>query len=252
MQRKDCADGEWRREGRKPKTEAMKNFEANLDPLLILIKRLEPERMLRDGEAAIQEIQKWRQTNFKDTDSVVTAATKFSSTVTEFLAVHELVFNWMSVMLVTFLEAYMEEGLISLAEKNPGLLKDAPPIAPARALEVNSLEELRDELRQQWAHGKLRPGGPETWVKRLTGMGARGYDKKACDEVQHLWDTRNLIVHSRGVASVAYVRKYASTGVKPGTQVNVSNNRFSGWLDSLKIFMSCTEAFFLSYKPPTE
>jgi len=109
---------------------------------------------------------------------------------------------------------------------------------------------LRSELRQHWAQRVLRPGGPETWIKRLQRMGASGYENSVCVEVQHLWDTRNLILHSRSIATVAYARKYKASGVKSGTQLSVSNDRFGLWLEALKSFMDCTDAFFLKYKQP--
>ena len=126
-------------------------------------------------------------------------------------------------------------------------MKDAPPISHNRALEVDSIEELRNEVRQQWAHDFLRPGGPETWLRRLKNMGARGYDDEATLQIQHLWDTRNLIVHSRGAASVAYARKYATSEVKRGERVKVGINQFQHWLNAVKSFTICTDAFFLKY-----
>jgi hypothetical protein len=232
------------------KTEAMKNFEANLGPLRLLIGRLEAQRMVRAGTAAIEEITRWEKASFQDTSALEQATAKVASTIGEYVTLQALVFSWMSVMLVTFLEAYLEEGLITLAERNPKLLEHAPPIQPARLLEVGSIEELRAETRQQWAAGVMRPGGPEKWVGTLKNLGARGYDNKACQGVQHLWDTRNLIVHSRSIASVAYARKYDAMGMKAGAKVNVNGALFGSWLDPLKSFMSCTDAFFLRYKQP--
>jgi hypothetical protein len=151
------------------------------------------------------------------------------------------------VMLVTFLETYLEDGLISMAAKNPTLMKDARPIDSNRVLEVASIEELRNELQQQWAHNALRPGGPETWLKRLKAMGARGYDIEAAHKVQHLWDTRNLIVHSRGIPSISYARKYRNLGIKEGVRIDVTNNQFNRWLDAIKSFVRTTDAFFVKY-----
>jgi len=74
---------------------------------------------------------------------------------------------------VTFTEAYLEDGLIGLPEKNPNLLNDAPPIPPNKMMEAESLDELRQKITRHWAHQKIE-GGPRKFVPRLKKMGARG------------------------------------------------------------------------------
>ena len=228
-----------------PKTEAMKNFETSLEPLLGLTVRLIPKDVSSALKSLQRKIKRSQQApppikmGFlqRDVDKITTG-------IKNYLAIKDFLFEWMSVMMVTFLEGYLEDALISLATKNPKLMKDAPPIDHNRTLEVDSIDELRNEVRQQWAHDFLRPGGPDTWLRGLKNMGARGYDEKATLELQQLWDTRNLIVHSRGTASVAYARKY---GVKKGERIKVSISQFQCWLDSIKSFTICTDAFFLKY-----
>ena len=46
----------------------------------------------------------------------------------------------MSVMLVSFLEAYLEDGLVEIASKNPKVIK-TPVIEPSRLLEIESIDE---------------------------------------------------------------------------------------------------------------
>jgi hypothetical protein len=234
--------------GDQPKTEAMKNFEANLDPLEGLIRWLIPKDVLSSVQSFVQALKKWQKSSPTDgTFPLKREAAKVTTSIQNYVSVKNLSFEWMSVMLVTLLEGYLEDGLISLVSKNPKLMKDAPPIDHYRALEVASIEELRDEVRRQWAQDCLRPGGPATWLKRLKSMGARGYNEEATFKVQHLWDTRNLIVHSRGVASVAYARRYANLGAQKGARIKVDINQFQYWLDAIKDFMICTDAFFLKY-----
>jgi hypothetical protein len=154
--------------------------------------------------------------------------------------------RWMSVMLVSFIEFYLEEALISIAVKNPLLVKDAD-IEKSRIFEVDSIEQLRSEMRLNWAHNALRPGGPETWRKKLRQLGAPRFDDNSLRKLQHLWDTRNLIVHSQCVASTAYVKKYPYMGVKVGEKVHVNLGIFKNWLSPTKAFIEWSDRFFLAY-----
>jgi hypothetical protein len=72
--------------------------------------------------------------------------------------------------------------------------------------------------------------------------------------MQHLWDTRNLIIHSRSIASNAYAKTYKTLGFAAGNEVTVTHRLFQEWLGGSKEFIAWTEAFFLKYggsKPPT-
>jgi hypothetical protein len=76
---------------------------------------------------------------------------------------------------------------------------------------------------------------------------ARGYDEKEIFRVEHLWDTRNLIVHSRGIVDVAYTKKYKH--LQKGVHVKVNLAQLHWWLPALKGFIECTDQFFLNYRP---
>jgi len=190
-----------------------------------------------------REIKKTPKVN---SEAIQRAVTSFSGSVTEFIHVHNFLYSWMSVMLVTFVEAYMEENLELIARKNPTLLKNADPVSLDVIFESDSLEDLKAELRQQWAKRTLR-GGPEKWLKRIQEMGARGYEKDCCLRMQHLWDTRNLIVHAQGVINKGYHKKYSNQKLKVGDRVHVAGNLFSWWLDGLKVFLEPTDQFFFRY-----
>ena len=73
-------------------------------------------------------------------------------------------------------------------------------------------------------------------------------DKNTLINLQHLWDTRNLIVHSQGVASAAFAKDYARTGIKAGEKVNVNLGMFQYWLAPTKVFIERTDTFFLAYR----
>ena len=251
-----------------PKTEAMKNFEANLDPLRTFIEQLGADASRRCADAlnaaeriksavaqlpavigqsqGLKEARAEVEKVIAEIEKTKEFLTETRRTRTEFIT---FAYNWMCVMLVTFLEAYLEDGLISLAERNPALLEKGPQVPSIRILQCESIEALRAEARQIWAQHVLREaGGPKTWVKNLQRMGARGFDPKACRQVQFLWDTRNIIVHSRGIASAPYAREYAAEAITAGAKVPVGAERISYWLGALTSFQKTTETFFQKYK----
>jgi hypothetical protein len=229
----------------KPKTDAMKNLEENLDLLIAFLNRFHPDELHRVINSFGRSVNKLKA----DPKNIVPStrvSTKLTTAVNGYLAASRIANEWMSVMLVTFTESYLEDGLIRLAVLNPHLMKDALPIDHNRILEVESIDELREEVRQQWAHQKVE-GGPRKFVRRLKDMGARGYDEKEIFRVEHLWDTRNLIVHSRGIVDVAYAKKYKH--LQKGVHVKVNLAQLHWWLPAFKGFIECTDQFFLNYRP---
>jgi hypothetical protein len=221
-------------------TDAMTNFEANVGLLVAFINRLKPSDIQRSAKSAIRVVARYKA-DPKDTKPIERAVAKLTELTSEWSKVREISFEWMSVMLVTFTEAYLEDGLIGLPAKNPNLLKDAPPIPPNRMIEAESLDELRQEITRQWAHQKIE-GGPRKFIRRLKDMGARGYNDTDIYRLEHLWDTRNLIVHSRGIVDAVYLRKYKHR--QKGDRVTIN---LGWWLPALKNFTEATDQFFLNY-----
>jgi hypothetical protein len=149
-------------------------------------------------------------------------------------------------MLVSFLETYMEDVLMGIALKNPQVVK-ITNMNWARVFEVDSIDELRSELRRNWAHDALRPGGPVTWRQTLSNLGAPKFDQKIIETLRHLWDTRNLIVHSRCIADAAYAKGYAHWGARTGVKVVVNLKVHCAWSAAVKDLVQWTDAFFLAY-----
>jgi hypothetical protein len=232
----------------KPKTDAMKNFEENLSLLVAFLNLLHPAEVQRGAASLGRIITRFMtEPTPKKLVPIVRVVNNLNKRISEYVMASRLSYEWISVMLVAFTEAYLEDGLIGLAVVNPQLLmNDAPSTDYARIFEVQSLDELREEMRRQWALQKLQ-GGPSKFVRRLKDMGARGYDDREIFRVQHLWDTRNLIVHSRGIVDRNYVAKFKH--LEKGTHVKVNLPQIQHWLPALSGFVECTDAFFLSYRP---
>ena len=110
---------------------------------------------------------------------------KISTGVTTYLQLQQVIYEWTSVMLVTFIEAYLEEGLMLIATKNSGVMKEADPLNYDTVLAADSIEDLKNEIRRRWANKTVR-GGPKNWFIRLGRMGAKGYTEDSRFRLQHL------------------------------------------------------------------
>jgi hypothetical protein len=86
-----------------------------------------------------------------------------------------------------------------------------------------------------------------TWGKQLRALGAPELKQTTLNNMQHLWDTRNLIIHSRSIAGNAYAKTYKPLGIVAGHEVSVSSKLFQEWLGGSREFIAWTEAFFLRY-----
>jgi hypothetical protein len=232
------------------KTSALINFESNLDQISIFFDRLKPVQLAkaiaRSSKMIAKELKSAPAVDVKKIKKITRELDAVLARVEDDKAFRIPALRMMSVMLVSFLEAYLEDGLVEIALKNPKVIK-TPEIEPNRLLEIDSIDQLRTEIRLNWAQGLLRPGGPVTWAKRLRTLGAPELQQTTLSKIQHLWDTRNLITHSRSIANNAYARKYKTSGYTEGDEVKVTLVHFGEWLGDLKEFIAWTEAFFLKY-----
>jgi hypothetical protein len=152
----------------------------------------------------------------------------------------------MTVMLVSFMEIYLEDGLVEVGKKNPILVK-GNPVGTNMIFEANSIDELKADIRRNWAHNELRPDGPKRWYRAVSDLGARPLDEKVVNALQHMWDTRNLIVHARCIADAAYAKKYAHLGAKRDQTVKVNLHTFGSWLGPVRAFLEWADVVFVNY-----
>jgi hypothetical protein len=230
------------------KTSALINFESNLDQITIFLRRIDPGQIVKAAAKMHAIVTKEAQSAAPVVDwkKITRGLDALSALVQDYEAFRTPALRMMSVMLVSFLEAYLEDGLVEIASKNPKVIK-TPVIEPNRLMEVESIDQLRTEIRLNWAQGSLRPGGPVKWRKQLRALGAPELKQTTLNKMQHLWDTRNLIIHSRSIASNAYAKTYKTLGFAAGQAVNVTHPLFQEWLVDSKEFIAWTEAFFLKY-----
>lgn len=154
--------------------------------------------------------------------------------------------EWMPVLVVTIVEAYLRDVLVYVASIDSTLMKNSEISASyAEMTNASSLEELLQGLRYQWARKFLSEGGPKHWIQALTKMGARGYSSEVEKEMETLWGVRHLIVHSTGIATPDFVRRHPDFGVAVGKRIQVELNQLDGWLEHIYRFVDLTDAYFV-------
>lgn len=156
----------------KTKSQALANFEENLDQLMAIIQQINTGQLQKATSNLLNSISRDTEAapNMK-AKRLQRAADTYGKVVTGYLAFLFPACRWMSVMLVSFLEAFMEDGLIEVATRNPKMMKDRE-VQSSLVFETYSLDALRAYIRRQWAHDVIRPDGPKTWYRVLRGLGA--------------------------------------------------------------------------------
>jgi hypothetical protein len=229
------------------KSEALKNYESNLDQIMAFVDQLRSARIGRVAMGTVKALKKEVTAVPKaDVKKLERIVENYKAAADNYMAFLLPACRWMSVMMVSFMETFLEDGLIEVAKRNPRIVKNVE-VQTSRLFEVDTMDELRTEVRLQWAHDALRPGGPKTWYKTLRQLGAPVLDEATIDAVQHLWETRNLIVHSRCIASAAYAKKHAKYGIVAGTEVKVNLHTFGQWLVPVKHFVEWADTLFRNY-----
>ena len=115
-------------------------------------------------------------------------------------------------------------------------------------------EELKEKLPPRWASHFLddHERGPDSWIKKLTKMGARGYRPETANEMEILWRVRHLIVHSRGVATPQFVRRHPEIGAKVGESILIRSAHLTAWITVVYHFVDVTDFYFVQrYRPGT-
>jgi hypothetical protein len=166
-----------------------------------------------------------------------------------FLTVRE----WIPVLLVTTVEAYLKDVFIYAAKVDPAIMESSRRIVTyEEVIRARSLEELKERLPARWARNFLDDGGPDIWIKRLTNMGALGYRPETTNEMETLWGVRHLIVHSRGVATAEFVRRHPEFGVKVDESILIRSAQLTPWITIVYHFVDVTDFYFVQrYRPGT-
>ncbi len=192
------------------KSEPYQNFEATLEDVLLLLKLASPRAFERTIRRSADRVHRMIDKGASGEDQRLSAAVRgITNTVDQYLNHRDLLSGLMTIVLVTGVEAYLVESLVLIAREDPSLpTKDTQQVAHNRILRANTIEELRDELRRDWAKSVLS-GPPAGWIKRLKALGAP-IPSQTREKFGHLWATRNLICcTNRGRADPdSYLKDY--------------------------------------------
>jgi hypothetical protein len=157
---------------------------------------------------------------------------------------------WQVVMLVTCVEAYLQDVFAAAAAADGELMSKSEQMATyPEILAAGSLKELASELRMRWARGWVSDGGPTRWIERLEKMGARGFPPDLAGRLERVWGLRHVIVHAAGFATPDFVRRHPGVVKAPGERIPVSSNDLKAFYAAMKQFMEPTEAYFLARFP---
>jgi hypothetical protein len=157
---------------------------------------------------------------------------------------------WQVVMLVTCIEAYLQDLLVAAASADPEFMRKSQQVAPyADVVSATSLDDLANELRRRWAHGWLSDGGPTRWISGLHKMGARGYSVGLAHRLELIWGIRHVTVHTAGVATADFLKRHPSAAGAVGDRVRVSSGQFKAFLEATHDFLEPTERYFLARCP---
>ncbi|MDO8715578.1 MAG: hypothetical protein Q7J73_02040 [Dehalococcoidales bacterium] len=158
--------------------------------------------------------------------------------------------RWQVVMLVTCVEAYLQDVLTTAASVDPKLMSKSEQYAPyADVISAASLDALANELRARWARGWLSDGGPTRWIARLEKMGARGYPKDLGPRLERFWGVRHVVVHAAGVATADFVKRHPGVVKAAGDRVRVNHHDYGKFVEAVREFLDPTEAFSLARYP---
>ena len=160
-----------------PHTEAWIALERNLESISHMV-------ALAAHEIASGKTMTKRRTKFQIGDlskkevraRQVRSLKRFTSTLQVRLDRTGTVWLWQVVMLVTCVEAYLQDLLVAAALVDREFMKNSKQVAAyADVVSAKSLEELATEMRRRWARGWLNDGGPTRWISTLQKMGAKEF-----------------------------------------------------------------------------
>lgn len=175
---------------------------------------------------------------------------RFNKTLTERIARMATTRQWQVVVLVTCVEAYLQDVLSAAARVDPTLMAASGQQAPyADVLAATSLEDLANELRGRWARGWLAKGGPARWAADLTNMGAAPYPKAVVLRLERMWGIRHVVVHRAGVADADFVKRHPGVVKAVGDRVPVSSPDIALFLRAVTDFVNPTDLYLLKRCP---
>ena len=236
----------------KPHSRAWFAFEENLDQVVHFtsLGRAQADLMLKEAARLAAFLKKPRGNTKAETAKVIRAGQRYVDGLSARVGPYKTVTLWQLVILITCLEAYLQDVLVGAASVDPELMSDSKQNADyVDVVAAASLEELAKGMRVRWARNWLRNGGPHDWIKRLKKMGARGFPSDLGDRLAMWRDVRHAVVHSAGVIDEAFVKRHPTVGKKAGDRLGAASSDVKKLIEATKDFLDPTEEFFLKRYP---
>jgi hypothetical protein len=148
--------------------------------------------------------------------------------------VHPFLFDWMLAMMVTLVEAYLENVLLILTTTHPEWMATNDKVVSGDdVLKIEAAlptekrwQGLIEILRQRWTARFLR-GTPGEWISRLEKFGAPKYPADLGEKMTTIWHRRHTIVH-------------ASPAVRPDHVTGLSESPVTRYIQSKSAFKDAT------------
>jgi hypothetical protein len=162
----------------------------------------------------------------------------------------EFLNNWQLVMMVTFVETYLQDVLSDAAKEDASIIKDSKISASyEEVISSSSLEALADDIRYKWASRNFITCGPTKWIERLRQMGAKNLSSVLAKPMEEIWGIRHLIVHNSGIVTREFIRIHPHCKSKVGNEYNVSSKSINRYCTVLYTFIIQTDAYLLQRFP---
>jgi len=242
-----------------PKTKAMVALEENLDSIMHMLALSHHEAVLTKVKAVraielLDSAKLGRDMATKQGQEKFTHELKRLSKSLETIGTRLdrflLLTLWQIVMLVTCVEAYLQDVLAAAASIDPELMIKSEQSAPyADVIAATSLEALANELRAGWARNWLSNGGPTRWISRLEKMGARDYPPNLGPRLELFWGIRHVVIHAAGVATADFVKRHPGVVPAAGNRVRANHKYLQKFVEAIPEFIEPTEKFFLKRYP---
>ena len=181
---------------------------------------------------------------------LVRSLKRYSVTLGLQLARRDTATLWQVVMLVTCVEAYLQDVLVDAATVDAEFMSKSEQVAAyADVLAATSLDELAIEMRRRWARGWLSDGGPTRWMPVSPEWKRKTIRSSLPPRLELIWGIRHVTVHAAGVATADFLKRHPGAAKAVGDRVRVSLPQFNVYLAAALEFLETTERFFLARCP---
>jgi hypothetical protein len=159
----------------------------------------------------------------------------------------------MVVIMVTGIEAYLVDVLALTAAKAPHIMNESDQRASYQEIvEASSTQELAAELRRRWARNVVDDGGPSKWIKRLMGLGVKGYPNDMAATFEELWGIRHMVIHNAGLASPDFRRRHPGVNLAPDGRIEPFQQAMTSYLEAMGDFVKLTDGHFAAWHSSLE